>query len=171
MDDPAEFSYAAWQDAMDVAANPVENKIRRDWLSHLLVEQLDRYAPSQNIDELEFLQFYADDIFVKCLALVEHNPVANTVGDRLQVKPDAGWHVREQEFASLFNDSGSAFAQRFKFWLADQGRSGSELKEQLLEVYCNQGERALKDFPIGSLAQQPATATEPWQKPKTRSRP
>lgn len=144
------FDYQAWQDGMDVGANPVENKLRRDWLSKVLVAQIDGYEPQENVEEWEFLGNYADALFLECRSLVDDHPITSNVDGRLTVHSDAGWQVREKAFGNLFNDHTTALAAGFSAWLQGLEGGGESLRQQLLEVYCNQGDAALNSFKIES---------------------
>lgn len=133
----SDFSYQTWKDAIDVSANPVENKIRRDWLSEVLFDQLDGYEPRDDSDEWEYLDHYADPLFTDCLALSQESPLASIVAGRIKVQPDAGWAVNALAFGNVFNNARTTLAIKFAQWLKDQPSCGEVLKEQLLDIYCN----------------------------------
>lgn len=122
---------------MNVESNPVENKIRRDWLSKVLVDQLDGYEPKMDSEECEYLNHYADKIFVECLNLSYKSPLSSIVSGRIQVARDAGWAVNAMAFGNIFNDAHTALAIKFSQWLKEQPSAGEVLKDQLLGIYCN----------------------------------
>ncbi len=147
------FSYSDWTDKMDVGANPVENKIRRDWLSSVLRTQLHGYEPNDSVDEGEFLDHYADGLFMDCLALNARSPFATLVAGKFAVPLNAGWAIGAREFGNIFNDARSTLALKFAQWLQAQPAAGDVLKEQLLGIYCNgvdaaHGESLLRQEPI-----------------------
>lgn len=151
-DSESKFSFAKWQDESDVASNPVEMKIRKDWLSLVLFDNLDGYKISDDdVDEFEFLDHYADRFFVECLNLARRNPIAINVNGHLQVKNKSGWFIEKNQFADIFNDKENVFTKHFSQWLNHQDDNGSNIMVELLSVYCNQGEDSLKNSKLTSL--------------------
>lgn len=137
MSTESNFSYSTWTDATDAGSNPVENKIRRDWLSKVLFDQLDGFEPRNDSDEWEYLDHYADPLFTDCLALSQESPLASIVAGRFKVQRDAGWAVNALAFGNVFNDARTTLAIKFAQWLKDQPSCGDVLKGQLLDIYCN----------------------------------
>lgn len=162
--DTESFSFQDWQDAMNVADNPVENKMRRDWLGHWLRQHLDGYEPKDDSDQWEFLAHYADQTFLDCLALHHRAPVATLVSGRFRVNENAGWGVPARALVGAFHGN-EGFEAHFQRWLQSQRNRGIDLKQQLLSTYCHGGEEELRAFAMPGF-DLPKSSDRPRKSPR-----
>ena len=146
----------AWIKGADLIADPIENKLRRDWLSELLCEQLDGLRMKDDVAEWEYLANYADKIFVECVDLLKNNPIAKIENGVVSINREAGWSVRDSSFSKLFEYPKTACAALFEQWLES---GGEEVRACLLGIFCNKGAKSLREaiisFGQDSLVQEP----------------